>query len=160
VGPGGALERTYLAAVASMVRLNAEGARVALAAGARAATDVTGFGLLGHLHKLALASGVAAELDGRAVPRLPGVGELLAAGFVPGGTGRNLAFVESHLERRTADADVPLELLADPQTSGGLLFACPAERADDAVAELRASGHDAARVGSLVAGEPGRLHLG
>jgi selenide,water dikinase len=79
---------------------------------------------------------------------------------VPGGTGRNLAFVEGHVEGRTGDADAPLELLADPQTSGGLLFACPAERADEAVAELRASGHDAARVGTLVSGEPGRLHLG
>ena len=159
VGPGGELSAAYAAAVASMVRLNAEASRVALAVGARAATDVTGFGLLGHLHKLALASGLSAELDVAAVPRLPGAEQLLAAGFVPGGTGRNLAFVREYLDVAPAGPAPPLDLLADPQTSGGLLFACPADRAAEAVAELRASGHDAAVIGGLMRGTAGRLHL-
>jgi selenide,water dikinase len=159
VEAGGELEAAYAAAVSSMIRLNAEASRVALATGARAATDVTGFGLLGHLHKLALASGVAAELDVAAVPRLPGAEELLAGGFVPGGTGRNLAFVREHLLVGPDGPKPPLDLLADPQTSGGLLFACRADRADEAVAELRSSGHPATRVGGLVPGTPGRIHL-
>ena len=157
-----------------------------MAASASAATDVTGFGLLGHLHKLALASGVEARIHVEAVPRLPGVEELLAAGHVPGGTGRNQAFVRPFLDPSVARAlDRPpgrlppsgaagpltpattdeagwsavLALLADPQTSGGLLFACPPERAADAVAELHAGDHPAAVVGELVAGTPGRLSL-
>ena len=72
--PGGPLEQAYAAAIASMTTLNADAARVALAASASAATDVTGFGLLGHLHKLALASGVEARIHVDAVPRLPGRG--------------------------------------------------------------------------------------
>src|SRR4051794_29418755 len=81
LGPGGSLEEAYGAAIASMTTLNAEAARVAIAASASAATDVTGFGLLGHLHKLALASGVEVRIHVDAVPRLPGVEALLAAGY-------------------------------------------------------------------------------
>jgi selenide,water dikinase len=151
-----------------MTTLNADAARVALAVGATSATDVTGFGLLGHLHKLALASGVEAEIDVAAVPRLPGTDELLAAGHVPGGTARNQAFVRAFLDPAVARAlDAPdeegwskaLTLLADPQTSGGLLFACAPDRAEDAVAELRGGGHPAAVVGRLRAGPAGKLSL-
>jgi selenide,water dikinase len=166
--PDGWLQPAYQAAVASMTTLNADAARVALAAGATVATDVTGFGLLGHLHKLALASGLEAEIDVDAVPLLPGVDALLAAGHVPGGTGRNQEFVRTFLDPGVARAlDAPHEqdwsralmLLADPQTSGGLLFGCAPERAGDAVAELRAAGHPAAVIGRLVSGEAGRLSL-
>ena len=107
-------------AIASMVSLNREAARAALAAGIRAATDVTGFGLLGHLHKMARASGIAARVDPAAVPYLDGAREALAAGHVPGGSRRNLDWVRPHL---AADgvAEEELILLADAQTSGGLL---------------------------------------
>ncbi len=108
-------------AVKVMTTLNRDASRAALAIGARCATDVTGFGLLGHLFKLCRASGVSALLDSAAVPYLEGTRESMDAGFVPGGSRRNLDWVRPHL-RSTAD-DGELLLLADAQTSGGLLVA-------------------------------------
>jgi selenide,water dikinase len=108
-------------AVDLMTTLNAAAAEAALAAGVRAATDVTGFGLLGHLYKMARASGVTAVVDAAAVPYLEGARPSLAAGFVPGGSRRNLDWVRPHLEA-SVDED-ELILLADAQTSGGLLLA-------------------------------------
>ncbi|XVU22430.1 selenide, water dikinase SelD [Actinoplanes sp. CA-054009] len=109
------------AAVAAMTTLNADASRRALARGVVCATDVTGFGLLGHLHKLARASGVTARIDAAAVPYLDGAREALRDGYVSGGTRRNLDWVRPHLEA-TVDED-ELLLLADAQTSGGLLIA-------------------------------------
>jgi selenide,water dikinase len=108
-------------AVESMVALNDAASAAALAAGVRAATDVTGFGLLGHLYKMARASGVSAVIDARAVPYLDGARESLREGFVPGGSRRNLDWVRPHLDASVADEE--LVLLADAQTSGGLLVA-------------------------------------
>jgi selenide,water dikinase len=109
-------------AVAAMTELNRAAAEAALAAGAACATDVTGFGLLGHLHKLARASGLTARVGAAAVPYLEGARDALAAGYVSGGTRRNLDWVRPHL---VADgvAEDELLLLADAQTSGGLLVA-------------------------------------
>ncbi len=106
-------------AVASMTTLNLDASVAAVAAGARAATDVTGFGLLGHLMKMMRASGTSAVVDSAAVPYLPGAREAARAGFVSGGTRRNLDWVRPHL--RSTVADDELLLLADAQTSGGLL---------------------------------------
>ena len=106
-------------AVASMTELNDVASAAALAAGARAATDVTGFGLLGHLWKLLRASGVRAVLDASAVPVLDGAREALRDGFVSGGTQRNLDWVRPHLDGTASEET--LLLLADAQTSGGLL---------------------------------------
>jgi len=106
-------------AVEGMARLNREASQAAVAAGARAATDVTGFGLLGHLYKMARASGVTAVVDAAAVPYLEGARASLAAGYVSGGTRRNLDWVRPHLS--SAAAEDELLLLADAQTSGGLL---------------------------------------
>ncbi|GAA5083201.1 selenide, water dikinase SelD [Thermocatellispora tengchongensis] len=108
-------------AVAVMCALNRDAARAALAAGARCATDVTGFGLLGHLFKLARASGVRAVVDASAVPYVAGAREAVRDGYVSGGTRRNLAWVAPHLD--TAAGEEELLLLADAQTSGGLLVA-------------------------------------
>ncbi len=108
-------------ALASMTTLNADASRAALAAGIRAGTDVTGFGLLGHLYKMARASGVTAVVDAAAVPYLAGAREALAAGFVSGGTRRNLAWVRPHADLSAVGEDEAL-LLADAQTSGGLLL--------------------------------------
>jgi selenide,water dikinase len=108
-------------AIASMTTLNAAASRAALAAGIRAGTDVTGFGLLGHLYKMARASGVTAVVDAAAVPYLPGAREALAAGFVSGGTRRNLDWVRPHADLSAVDEGEAL-LLADAQTSGGLLL--------------------------------------
>ncbi|KPC76003.1 segregation protein A [Streptomyces sp. NRRL WC-3753] len=109
-------------AVATMVALNRDASAAALAAGATCATDVTGFGLLGHLHKLARASGVTAVLDTAAVPCLDGAREAVRDGYVSGGTRRNLEWVAPFTDFVDADADTRL-LLADAQTSGGLLVA-------------------------------------
>ncbi len=108
-------------AIASMTTLNADACAAALEAGLSAATDVTGFGLLGHLYKMARASGVTAVIDAAAVPYLDGARQALADGFVSGGTRRNLAWVAPHLESSVGEDE--LLLLADAQTSGGLLLA-------------------------------------
>lgn len=109
-------------AVAAMTGLNRDASQAALAAGVVCATDVTGFGLLGHLHKLARASDVTARIDAAAVPYLDGAREALAGGYVSGGTRRNLDWVRPHLSASGVTED-ELLLLADAQTSGGLLIA-------------------------------------
>ena len=106
-------------AIASMVALNDVAGRAAVDGGAKAATDVTGFGLLGHLFKMLRASGVSATLDASAVPYLDGAREALRDGFVSGGTRRNLDWVRAHLDSSVSEDE--LLLLADAQTSGGLL---------------------------------------
>lgn len=106
-------------AVETMTTLNQAASRAALAAGAETATDVTGFGLLGHLLKLVRASGVSAVVDAAAVPYVAGAREALAEGYVPGGSRRNLDWVRPHLESAVGEDE--LVLLADAQTSGGLL---------------------------------------
>jgi selenide,water dikinase len=118
------------AAVAVMTELNAQAAAAALAAGAHAATDVTGFGLLGHLHELCLASGVSAELSAGAVPALPGVCELLAGqGAVSGGLRRNLEDASGFATLGSGVSEARARLLCDPMTSGGLLIALDPDRA-------------------------------
>jgi selenide,water dikinase len=112
----------FAQAVAAMTELNRAASEAALAAGAVCATDVTGFGLLGHLHKLARASGLTARVDAAAVPYLEGARDALAAGYVSGGTRRNLDWVRPHLSADSVAED-ELLLLADAQTSGGLLVA-------------------------------------
>jgi selenide,water dikinase len=112
---------TFPEAVAVMTALNREASRAALAAGAGCATDVTGFGLLGHLLKLCRASGVDAEIDAAAVPYLDAARASLAEGFVPGGSRRNLDWVRPHVDAAVDEDE--LLLLADAQTSGGLLVA-------------------------------------
>lgn len=109
-------------AIEVMTTLNREAAEAALAAGAICATDVTGFGLLGHLHKLARASGVTAIVEAAAVPYLDGARQAVADGYVSGGTRRNLSWVAPHVDAPGV-AEEELLLLADAQTSGGLLVA-------------------------------------
>ncbi len=109
-------------AIESMVSLNRDAAVAAVAAGITTATDITGFGLLGHLHKLARASGVTAVVDTAAVPYLEAARESAAEGYVSGGTKRNLDWVRPYLDAGSTD-EQELLLLADAQTSGGLLVA-------------------------------------
>jgi selenide,water dikinase len=111
----------FAEAIATMTMLNRDAAEAALAAGARAATDVTGFGLLGHLHKMCRASGVGAVLDRSAVPLVEGAAQALRDGYVSGGTRRNLDWVRPHLQAAPGVPEDDLLLLADAQTSGGLL---------------------------------------
>jgi selenide, water dikinase len=138
-------------AVRVMTTLNRDAAAAARDAGVHGMTDVTGFGLLGHLHELALASGVAAEVDADAVPAIDGVLELLSdpdQRGVAGGTRRNRA----HAEEFAAFADSVPEsrrwLVCDAMTSGGLLAAVPASRA---------GAIDGARIGRLLEGPPGKI---
>lgn len=140
------------AMVASMCRVNNTAAQTALAAGATGATDVTGFGLLGHLGQMALSSAVDVDVDVAAVPLLPGAAELAARGHVPGGTRRNLAWVGERVDVGAA-TELDLALLADAQTSGGLVFGVAPARVSLAVDRLRAGGHDVAAIGTA---RPGR----
>lgn len=108
-------------AIEVMTTLNAEASRKALESGAKAATDVTGFGLLGHLFKMCRASGVDAVIDRSAVPSLEAARRSIAEGFISGGSRRNLDWVRPHLDIATTVTENDLILLADAQTSGGLL---------------------------------------
>ncbi len=110
------------AAVQVMTTLNAAASRAALEAGLRCATDVTGFGLLGHAFKLARASGVTAVIDHASVPFIDGAREALRNGHIPGGSRRNLAWVAPYADF-SGLPESELLLLADAQTSGGLLVA-------------------------------------
>jgi selenide,water dikinase len=142
------------AAVDVMTTLNRDAAEAMTAAGAEAATDVTGFGLLGHLHRMLTASGVAAHLDAAAVPFVMGSVGLARAGVAAGGTRRNLEYVEPHVEWGDLDGPERL-LLADAQTSGGLLIAT--SRPEDLVRALDRHGVAHAVVATTVAGEPGSV---
>jgi selenide, water dikinase len=141
------------AAVAVMTELNREASLAARAAGAGGMTDVTGFGLLGHLHELALASGVAAELHAAAIPAIDGVMALLEREderAVAGGTRRNRAHAET-FARFDAGVDGARRWLAcDAMTSGGLLVALPVDRAHEVPGAV---------IGQLVDGEPGTISV-
>ena len=145
------------AALTSMTRLNAEASSVALDVGATGATDVTGFGLLGHLGRAVEESGVDAEIDVGAVPVLEGARELAEAGMMPGGSRRNLAWADDRLDRGGHD-ELEVLLLADAQTSGGLLFGTSPAGAHEALDRLESAGHTAAVVGRVLDGA-GRLRL-
>jgi selenide,water dikinase len=147
------------AAVASMTLLNAGASQAALAAGVRAATDVTGFGLLGHLHRMLAASGAAARLWAASVPLLPAAAELAAAGYVSGGTRANTERMRGFT---VLDPAIPAELavlLHDAQTSGGLLLAVPPHAAPALLSELRAQGLPAALIGEVIQGKSGHVRV-
>lgn len=142
------------AAIASMTRLNRDASRVASRFAITAGTDVTGYGLLGHLREMLREPGLAAEISAGAVPALPGARRLAAEGMVPGGTRKNLGAAQARLEAAgTAEAD--LLLLADAQTSGGLLLAVRDSEADALVVALREAGDAAtARIGRFLPSGP------
>jgi len=145
---GIALDGALAAAVDVMTTLNADSAERALAAGVHAMTDVSGFGLLGHLRELALASGLEATVEAGAVPAIEGALELLSSAEPPiaGGTRRNRDWLTPHVEWADEVPEPQRWLLCDAMTSGGLLLAAP-------------PGADApgVRIGSLREGEPGRI---
>ena len=139
------------AAVARMTRLNDVACEIGRRHAVRAATDVTGFGLLGHLRNLVEASEVSVRLRAGDVPVLPGAEELARAGAVPGGTRRNLAHAASVTRFDEAIDETRRLLLADAQTSGGLLLALPEDRAESFVRELVDRGEtDATLIGSVL----------
>ena len=148
-------------AVTVMTTLNAAAARAMLAVGVHAATDVTGFGLLGHLHSLLEASGAAAEVTAHAVPLLPHARDMAARGAVPGGTQRNVTSLADSVSFAVGVDETARVLLSDAQTSGGLLIAVAPDRVAGLVAGLERAGSPAAAViGRVVAGPPGRVAVG
>lgn len=155
VTPDGLRDR----AIDVMVTLNRAASEAMGRVDAHAATDVTGFGLLGHLHELLVATrGVGAVVEVAAVPVLDGVRDLAADGVVPGGTDRNLASVRRHLDTGATD-DIDLIVLADAQTSGGLLISIP----ESEVSAFRTACDDldvaASEIGSIVDDEEGQIRL-
>jgi len=146
--------------LAAMATLNKGAKDAALAAGARAATDVTGFGMLAHLHHLAAASGLAARVRVRDVPIFTFVRNLARAGVAPGGSRRNLEYTAPHTRFGDDVAEVDRLILSDAQTSGGLLIAVPADRESELIRELERNDAPArAVIGELVAGEPGSIEI-
>ena len=154
---GVASDELLATAVELMTTPNRAASEAVQEVGADAATDVTGFGLLGHLHRMLLSSGAAAEIDASAVPLIDGALDLARGGVVPGGTQRNHAFVSPHVDWGGLTEPEQL-LLADAQTSGGLLVAT--DRPDEMVASLRARGVTAAVIGSVVPGRAGEITVG
>lgn len=137
------------AAVASMVKLNAGSAKAMRRVGVHAATDVTGFGLLGHLGEMIRGSGVSAEVEFAAIPLLPTAQELATSNVVPGGTERNLAASERFT--RFGQLDGPRRLLlADAQTNGGLLLAIEAPLANALLQALEDEGESGVIIGRIV----------
>jgi selenide,water dikinase len=148
------------AMVSSMTTLNRGASEAMLEVGIDAATDVTGFGLLGHLHSMLHASGVGARIDATSVPLLPAALELAARGFVPAGTTRNLTDIADDIAWAKS-IDEPMRIvLCDAQTSGGLLIAVPAARADALIEALRKSETPVAeRIGEVIEGAPGATEV-
>jgi len=148
------------AAVKAMATLNAGAARAmrSTGGGVHAATDVTGFGLLGHLHNMLAASGVSAEIDAASVPLFPHAVELAERGAVPGGTTRNREALAPHVTFADQVPEPVRVLLFDAQTSGGLLIAVDPDRASALLAGLEREGTPAAaRIGRLTRAVAGAI---
>ena len=139
------------AAITSMLRLNDQAAKIAIEVGATGATDITGFGLLGHLGRAAQESKVNIEIDVSEVPLLPDARKLALAGNLPGGSQRNLEWIEDRVDASSVE-DIDVHLLADAQTSGGLVFGVQPEKVETALKKLIETGHDAAVIGRMHSG--------
>ena len=145
-------EEPYQAAVRSMTQLNAAAASAMLKYGVHAATDITGFGLVGHALKMAEGSGVTIVFEESDLPLLPAVLEQCRAGMIPGGGERNREFYAPKVRISDEVSDEIATIAFDPQTSGGLLIAIPDQQSLALLAELQNSGHrDAAIVGRVTA---------
>jgi selenide,water dikinase len=141
-------------AVGLMITLNDRAVDPMIRNQVHAATDISGFGFLGHLREMLVASNASAVIDPSAIPVLDGVGSLVAAGHFPGGSQRNLKSIRPFVSGAAPDESM-MKVLADAQTSGGLLIAVPPAQADDLMAELVDAGYPAASVvGTITAGSP------
>jgi len=148
-------------AIRVMETLNRAASEAMVEVGVHACTDITGYGLLGHLHELAAASGVAARIRAGAVPMLPQARALARAGAIAGGTARNFEFLQDKVAYDGSLDEETRLLLADAQTSGGLLMAVCPDRVDTLEAALRQRGvATVARIGELLAGPAGRITVG
>jgi selenide,water dikinase len=147
------------AAVACMATLNRGAADAMVAHGVSTATDVTGFGLLGHLRSMLRASGLSARIRASDVPALEGVRGLIEAGHIPGGTRRNLQDLVEDVTFAAGVDDVTRTLLADAQTSGGLLMAVPPSRLGALLEALEGAAPVAAAIGVVEKGTAGRIEI-
>jgi selenide,water dikinase len=148
-------------AVRVMGILNRAAAEAMQQVGVHAATDVTGFGLLGHLHEMAAASGVGARVRASAVPVMAGAKALVSAGAVAGGTARNLEWLQDKVRWGTDVDEATRVVLADAQTSGGLLIAVAPERAATLEGALRSRGVEwVIRIGEMTAHERTTISVG
>ena len=145
-----AAESEVAAAVASMCTLNRAAMETALPYEIHCATDVTGFGLLGHAREMAIGSGVSFTIASAQIDLLPGAREMARKGFLPGGLKRNEEFIGGCVEFVPGVPDDIKDLLFDPQTSGGLLLAVVPQDAPQLLDSLRAAGVDASSVGEIV----------
>ena len=153
-------EQAVAESTASMMRLNRRAAEAMIASGASACTDVTGFGLLGHAAEMAEASKVALVIDVSSVPLLTGARDYAGMGLVPGGTRANREFRKASFEAGSEIPDVDLDLLFDPQTSGGLLISLPEEAAWQVIDRLHRDGEGSAVViGDVLAEPAGKIML-
>jgi len=152
---GAAAPDEILAATHSMAQLNRFAAEAMVAAGVKAGTDVTGYGLLGHLQNILLNSGAAATISNSAIPVLPGARRLAEAGHIPGGSRRNLEDLEGQVRFPPDMSEVDRLILADAQTSGGLLMAVPEAALADLLAQLQNGPSEAAVIGSVTEGPAG-----
>ena len=145
----------YAAMIANTTKLNKPGKALAELAGVHALTDVTGFGLLGHLLELARGAKLSAHLDMASIPLLPGVAQLAHEGYFTGASGRNWDAYGGDVGLDAAVTDTDRVLLTDPQTSGGLLVSCDPASADDVLALFAREGFGhAAVIGRMEAGAP------
>jgi selenide, water dikinase len=151
---GEGVDEAAAAAIQSMLRLNRHAAHLAASARVRAATDVTGFGLLGHLWEMVSRSGVGVELEAAAIPLLPGAVECSADGFHTGGEARNREWVGDNASFDRGVHRSLAALLFDPQTSGGLLIGCSPRRAAHMEAAFARDGEPLWRIGRVRKGEP------
>lgn len=142
-------------AIDGMISLNAAAAEACLACEVKAATDVTGFGLLGHALEMAAASQVRFEIDCQALPVYPRVEEMAAMGLLPAGLHRNRKYYLPQAQQARKLSDLSVDLLCDPQTSGGLLVAVAPDRLSQLQAELSARNVSATEIGCVVAGAAG-----
>jgi selenide,water dikinase len=151
--------QTTDSAIRSMTTLNRGAAEAVRALAIRAATDVTGFGLLGHLRQMLRASGVSARIEGESVPLLPGALRLALTSRFPGGSVRNLADVRADVRFPQGMPEARRLLLADAQTSGGLLIAAPPVVVDDLILSLKEKAPVSAVIGEIKEGPPGRIEV-
>lgn len=145
-------------AVIQMSTLNDKAGQAMVSVGAHACTDVTGFGLLGHLAEMAEASGISAEIDSQVVPIIPEAREYAHMGLIPEGMYANWEFRASMVDAESIDEDT-MAILYDPQTSGGLLIAVAPDKEETMVAALRNLGVESVVVGHMTSGLPSRIKV-
>ena len=145
--------------IRGMAALNAAASAAMIGVGVSACTDVTGFSLLGHLYEMLISSNVGAEIDHSKVPLYPEVHDMVAMGMIPGGAYRNLDYMKPHISWQGGadEKDDALIILSDPQTSGGLLVAVPADKVDLFLADLDKRGASGSIIGQITAATPGQI---